>query len=101
MAESITVVCRCRPFSLREKEAGHEDIIQYNDKNLQQISLRNPNKQDEMGGDAAKTFTFDGVFRQGTAQAIVYDSSARVIVDAALNGFNGTVFVYGTHLKCI
>jgi hypothetical protein len=42
-----------------------------------------------------KSFTFDATFDKDSSQANVYEKTARRIVDATLNGFNGTVFVYG------
>jgi Cdc6-like AAA superfamily ATPase len=54
------------------------------------IKLKNPKNDADI-----KTFTFDAVFDESCTQQGVYNTTARSIVDAALNGFNGTIFVYG------
>lgn len=41
------------------------------------------------------TFAFDKVFPATTSQADVYDQSARPVIEAILEGFNGTVLAYG------
>ncbi|KAL2913031.1 hypothetical protein HK105_207486 [Polyrhizophydium stewartii] len=87
--ENIMVVCRCRPFNEREKANGHTKICEIDSRNGV-ISLKNPKQDSDV-----KTFTFDAAFDEGCLQTEVYNSTARVIVDAALGGFNGTVFVYG------
>lgn len=38
-----------------------------------------------------KTFTFDSVFGADTTQADVYNETARPIVDAVLEGYNGNL----------
>ena len=48
----------------------------------------------EQSGGPPK-FTFDSVFPPDSQQVDVYDASARSIVEAVLEGFNGTVFAYG------
>ncbi|EGF80786.1 hypothetical protein BATDEDRAFT_11069 [Batrachochytrium dendrobatidis JAM81] len=90
-AENVMVVCRCRPFSEKEKAAGHFKICNIDPKNCV-ISLKNPKQESDI-----KTFTFDSAFDEGCTQAsdLVYSETAQVIVDAALEGFNGTVLVYG------
>ncbi|KAI8929336.1 P-loop containing nucleoside triphosphate hydrolase protein [Entophlyctis helioformis] len=88
-AENIMVVCRCRPFNEKEKAAGHTKISDINPK-TGAISLKNPKQENDV-----KTFTFDAAFDETCQQVEVYNATARIIVDAALAGFNGTVFVYG------
>ena len=39
--------------------------------------------------EPTKTFTFDSVFGPDTSQAEVYNETARPIVDAVLEGYNG------------
>ncbi|KAJ1339750.1 hypothetical protein BSLG_005656 [Batrachochytrium salamandrivorans] len=75
-AENVMVVCRCRPFSEKEKAAGHFKICNIDPKNCV-ISLKK-----------SKT-------RKRHQNTEVYSETAQVIVDAALEGFNGTVLVYG------
>lgn len=39
--------------------------------------------------EPTKTFTYDSVFGTDTTQADVYNETARPIVDAVLEGYNG------------
>ncbi|KAJ3099064.1 Kinesin-like protein kif3b [Phlyctochytrium planicorne] len=87
--ESITVVVRCRPFSEREKEKGHKKIVGISPEKGT-VALTSPKDENDL-----KQFTFDAAFDETCTQMEVYNSTARIIVDAALNGFNGTVFCYG------
>ena len=89
--ECVKVVVRIRPLSRKEKQDGHQANTTANEKNGQ-IVVENP-KGDE--GEPPKTFTFDHVFSDTCTQKQVYEKTAAPAVDAALNGFNATVFVYG------
>jgi len=48
-----------------------------------------------MNDDTSKTFTFDYVFGPNSKQVDIYNLVARPIVDAVLEGYNGTIFAYG------
>ena len=53
--------------------------------------------------DASKAFTFDYVFGPNSKQVDIYNLVARPIVDAVLEGYNGTIFAYGqtgTGMSC-
>lgn len=54
-----------------------------------QITINNPK-----GGDP-KVFTFDAIYDWNSKQIDIYDETARPIVQAVLEGFNGTIFAYG------
>ena len=41
------------------------------------------------------TFTFDYVYDQTATQRLVYETTARPIVDSSLSGYNATIFAYG------
>lgn len=41
------------------------------------------------------TFFFDHVYDQHSSQKKVFDSTARDVVDSALQGYNATIFAYG------
>lgn len=43
----------------------------------------------------AHTFTFDYVYDQHATQSLVYETTARGIVDSSLAGYNATIFAYG------
>ncbi|KND04175.1 uncharacterized protein SPPG_01608 [Spizellomyces punctatus DAOM BR117] len=87
--ENVIVVIRCRPFSERERQAGHKKVVKI-DPQTASISLTNPKTESDI-----KNFTFDAAFDEDSRQVEVYDATARIIVDAVLGGFNGTVFCYG------
>ncbi len=81
--EAIRVVVRCRPFNNREKEAGSESVCTV-DSSSGSVSLKDQ-----------KGFTFDASFGPETQQQPFFEQTARHIVDAVLDGFNGTIFAYG------
>ncbi|CAF4149378.1 unnamed protein product, partial [Rotaria magnacalcarata] len=56
------------------------------------IDVRPPHNVNDDGG---KTFTFDYVFAPNSKQVDIYNLVARPIVDAVLEGYNGTIFAYG------
>ncbi|KAJ3227346.1 Kinesin-like protein kif3b [Clydaea vesicula] len=87
--ENIIVVVRCRPFSEKEKLAGHSKICSI-DTQAGSVVLTNPKSPSDV-----KTFVFDASFDEDCTQTEVYNRTARRIVDAVLEGFNGTVFAYG------
>ncbi|KAI8817604.1 P-loop containing nucleoside triphosphate hydrolase protein [Fimicolochytrium jonesii] len=87
--ENVLVTVRCRPFSQKELAAGHKKIVTIDSK------VASVNINDPRGRDEPKQFTFDAAFDEDCTQQQVYDSTARIIVDAVLDGFNGTVFCYG------
>lgn len=55
---------------------------------------------------ATHSFTFDDIFSEDSQQRAVFQTSALPIVEAAVDGYNGTVFAYGqtgagkTHTMC-
>ncbi|KAI9105271.1 P-loop containing nucleoside triphosphate hydrolase protein [Phlyctochytrium arcticum] len=87
--ENVIVVLRCRPFSEKERVAGHKKSVIIDPK-AASITLTSPKSESDI-----KTFTFDAAFDEDCKQVDVYDATARAIVDAVLGGFNGTVFCYG------
>ena len=85
--ESVRVIIRCRPFSIKEKDEGHSDIVSINLKSGS-IAVQVPDKTNE----PPKQFSFDFAFDTKTTQMEVYQSAAKTIVDGVLNGYNGTIF---------
>lgn len=47
------------------------------------------------GPYSTHTFVFDYVYDQTSTQKKVYDTTARTVVDSALQGYNATIFAYG------
>lgn len=45
--------------------------------------------------DARHVFAFDDVFDEDASQAMVFDAVGRDVVEAALGGYNATLFAYG------
>ena len=87
--ETVKVIVRCRPLSQKELTESHTNIISTNSKESS-ISLANPQNKQEI-----KSFTFDATFGVEATQAEVYQKTAYPIVEAVLNGYNGTIFAYG------
>ncbi|PKU83466.1 kinesin-like protein KIN-7L [Dendrobium catenatum] len=84
--EKISVAVRFRP-SIAEEAAGERQWrIEDN-----RISLHRP-----LGTPISGiSFAFDHVFEQSSTNASVYDILIKSIIQAAINGFNGTAFAYG------
>ncbi|XP_015158271.1 kinesin-related protein 11 isoform X3 [Solanum tuberosum] len=82
--ESISVTVRFRPLSEREYNKGDE-IAWYPDGDK---IVRNEY-------NAATAFAFDRIFGPDTCTQEVYEVAARPVVQAAMEGINGTVFAYG------
>ncbi|KAK2157882.1 hypothetical protein LSH36_183g02022 [Paralvinella palmiformis] len=88
-AESVRVVVRCRPLNKKEITDGHEAIVQmFPDRG--RCEVRNPKS-----GEQPKVFTFDFVYGADSKQRDLYDETFRDLVQAVLDGFNGTIFAYG------
>ena len=88
-SESVRVVVRVRPLSSKEKQDGREMVVKV-DKKAGMILVKEPGSS-----DPPKQFTFDNVYQPGCAQKEIYDETAAPIVDAAMEGYNGTIFAYG------
>ena len=86
--DNVQVVVRCRPLFGKELNEGREQIVEMDTK-TGAVSLRNPKDAQN------KNFTFDKIFDASCTQRDVYEGAASRIVDAALQGYNGTVFAYG------
>eukprot|EP00834_Sanchytrium_tribonematis_P005271 NODE_308_length_10101_cov_0.990102.p2 type:complete len:584 gc:universal NODE_308_length_10101_cov_0.990102:3593-5344(+) len=85
--ETVKVIVRVRPFSVKEKSEGHSDIIGSNEVEAS-ISITDPKLNN------ARQFIFDSVFGSESNQMQVY-SSARPVIMSVLDGYNGTIFAYG------
>lgn len=88
-AESVKVVVRCRPMDEKEKAAGHERIVDMDPRRgLVEVKTTK-------NGEPPKSFTFDAIYDWNSKQRDLYDESFRDLVQAVLDGFNGTIFAYG------
>ncbi|OMJ66260.1 hypothetical protein SteCoe_36958 [Stentor coeruleus] len=86
---NVKVICRFRPLNEREAITGDLIGVNISDDN-KNISLQSSTES----GEPLK-FNFDYVFRTTSQQRQVYEISAKPIVEAVMQGFNGTVFAYG------
>lgn len=83
---NVKVVCRFRPLNEKELNISENFCVDFaSEQTVQMVS----------NGPSPLKFTFDQVFPPSCSQESVYEFSARPIVEAALEGFNGTVFAYG------
>lgn len=88
-AGNVRVLCRFRPLNDREKQMTDQTNIEFTPDN----KTVHINQHTESGGPLK--FTFDYVFTPNGSQVSVYEIAARPIVEAVMQGFNGTVFAYG------
>ncbi|ELT91901.1 hypothetical protein CAPTEDRAFT_165042 [Capitella teleta] len=75
----------------KEKSAGHEKIVRMNT-SRGVCDIVNPKNK---SSDPPKTFTFDSVYDDDSKQRDLYDETFRDLVQAVVDGFNGTIFAYG------
>jgi hypothetical protein len=89
MAENIQVVIRFRPFTDKERaqESSSDKTIEIDTvRNTLSIADRNTNHN----------FTFDRVFDGNSKQEDIYESVVRSVVESVCNGYNATIFAYGS-----
>lgn len=86
---NVKVLCRFRPLNQEEQKSG--ELINYTiSEDCTNISLLSSTE----AGEPLK-FNFDYIFPTDTIQRQVYEIAAKPIVQAVMQGFNGTVFAYG------
>ncbi|XP_057340953.1 osmotic avoidance abnormal protein 3-like [Microplitis mediator] len=88
MSESVKVAVRCRPMSQKELSAGCQNAVTI-DPISKNCTLEGT------GGGAGKVYQFDATFGPESSTEKVYEDVGSVIVEAVLEGYNGTVFAYG------
>ncbi|KAK2579324.1 hypothetical protein KPH14_008276 [Odynerus spinipes] len=88
MSDSIKVAIKVRPLIKREKDDNLP--IQWT---VQGNYIASTDSEIKKRGDGG--FHFDHIFDERTNNKNVFDIVVKPIVDAAVNGFNGTVFAYG------
>lgn len=81
----VKVVVRFRPQQERELLKGGAPICKFD----------TTGKTVSMNGTRKAAFTFDRVFDTKTSQDMIYDYTAKPIVEDVLKGYNGTIFAYG------
>ena len=80
--ENIKVMVRVRP--LIERELGKSNLIRIEDNEM----LVTFSKE-------VKQFSYDHIANENSSQYEVFEKTAKPIVDSVLQGYNGTIFVYG------
>jgi len=85
------VVARFRPLNQNELNHGGSTVCADFHPNKRSVTIAT--KGD--GTVNKNEFTFDRVFDVNTPQVEVYNEAAKPIIEAVMEGFNGTVFAYG------
>ncbi|XP_076639078.1 uncharacterized protein LOC143351460 [Colletes latitarsis] len=88
MSDSIKVAIRVRPLIKREKDENQ--TIQWV---VQENTIASTDPEMKKRGDGR--FCFDHIFDIDASNSDVFNTIVKPIVDAAVNGINGTVFAYG------
>lgn len=101
----LQVVIRVRPPLPRELNGDipFENIIAIDDreqcitvsKNVDQVIDEDGQVVANPGPYSTHSFVFDYVYGQNSTQKKVYETTARSVVDSALQGYNATIFAYG------
>ncbi|KOX78531.1 Osmotic avoidance abnormal protein 3 [Melipona quadrifasciata] len=91
MSESVKVAVRCRPMNARELQQGCRNVVTV-DPASKCCTLECPAAG---GAGNGKVYQFDAAFDPQETTESVYENVGSVIVEAVLDGYNGTVFAYG------
>ncbi|KAK9926218.1 hypothetical protein M0R45_023460 [Rubus argutus] len=92
----IMVFVRLRPMSKKEKEAGSRCCVRIvNRRDVYLTEFANENDYLRLKRLRGRHFTFDASFPDSTSQQEVYSTSTAELVEAVLQGRNGSVFCYG------
>ncbi|KAF4128893.1 Kinesin motor domain [Phytophthora infestans] len=89
--ECVRVMVRIRPMSGKEVQDGRLEATTANFDRAE-VSILNPVAA---SSEPPKSFTFDAAFGAKSTQQQVYDTAATEIVEAVMEGYNGTIFAYG------
>ncbi|KAG7384353.1 Kinesin-like protein kif3a [Phytophthora pseudosyringae] len=89
--ECVRVMVRIRPMSSKEVQDGRREVTTANFDRAE-VSINNPVAA---SSEPPKSFTFDAAFGARSTQQQVYDTAATEIVEAVMEGYNGTIFAYG------
>ena len=102
---NFKVVIRVRPPLPRELngEVAFQNIVAVDEReqqitaseNLNAVLDQNGNVLANTGPYSTHSFVFDHVYDENSSQEKVYETTARTVVDSALQGYNATIFAYG------
>ncbi|XP_052141017.1 kinesin-like protein KIN-8A [Oryza glaberrima] len=92
----IMVFVRLRPMSRKEKDAGSRSCVKIvNKKDVYLTEFASETDYLRLKRVRGRHFCFDSSFPDATTQAEVYSTTTSDLVEAVLQGRNGTVFCYG------
>ena len=99
------VVVRVRPPLPRELtgDVPFQNIIAIDEReqeitiseNIDAVIDENGNATANPGAYTTHRYMFDHVYDQSASQKRVYETTARTVVESALQGYNATIFAYG------
>ena len=88
-SESVKVVVRCRPLGQKEIQEQRECVVNV-EMNHGTIAVCNPSNIKEI-----KSFTFDHTYDWHATQELIFNQTAKPILESVMEGYNGTIFAYG------
>ncbi|XVE54598.1 hypothetical protein DITRI_Ditri03aG0094600 [Diplodiscus trichospermus] len=92
----ILVFVRLRPMAKKEKEVGSRCCVKIvNKRDVYLTEFPNENNYLRLKRLRGRHFTFDASFPDSTSQYEVYTTTTAELVEAVLQGRNGSVFCYG------
>ncbi|XP_022775953.1 kinesin-like protein KIN-8A [Durio zibethinus] len=92
----ILVFVRLRPMAKKEKEVGSRCCVKIvNKRDVYLTEFANENDYLRLKRLTGRHFTFDASFPDSTSQYEVYTTTTAEVVEAVLQGRNGSVFCYG------
>ncbi|XP_010539991.1 PREDICTED: kinesin-like protein KIN-8A [Tarenaya hassleriana] len=92
----ILVFLRLRPMAKKEKEAGSRCCVKIvNKRDVYLTEYASENDYLRLKRLRGRHFTFDASFPETTTQQEVYSTTTSALVEAVLQGRNGSVFCYG------
>ncbi|KAF4691503.1 hypothetical protein FOZ60_015365 [Perkinsus olseni] len=91
-SECVRVFVRVRPRSLKEKSGPTGPDVVAVDAGAKTVAVGDPsNAQSE----SSAMYTFDGVFGPTSTQEEVFSAVGSQVASACLEGYNGSIYVYG------
>ncbi|XP_057473840.1 kinesin-like protein KIN-8A isoform X2 [Actinidia eriantha] len=92
----ILVFVRLRPMGKKEREAGSRCCVRIvNQRDVYLTEFASENDYLRLKRLRGRHFTFDASFPYSTSQQEVYSTTTAELVEAVLQGRNGSVFCYG------
>nr|GMD34044.1 kinesin-like protein KIN-8A isoform X2 [Ipomoea batatas] len=92
----ILVFVRLRPMSKKEREAGARNCVRIVDgRDVYLTEFATENDYLRLKRVRGRHFTFDAAFPESASQQQVYSTTTAELVEAVVQGRNGSVFCYG------